>query len=192
MCASGEVGTQVRYRVAHFSILRSEPTFVVEPYSPLVFFLLLFSIVHQQNGASSSSSSSSAPTNAVVVVPLLSWYGTDLFRPSSNSSGSSQGNSSVHGHSAGMTGSTCGSSGNASDGQTVREELTWGLSQLEEHFDAQCRWPPPLGLAGDPTFSLAPNIAPFMASLNDQVGRLWCTSHHFDTSNLTTFCFAVE
>ena len=109
-----------------------------------------------------SASSSSPATSAVVAVPLLSWYGTDLFRPtnegSNNSSSSSSGSS--------IGGSTKSS---ASDDQTVREELTWGLSQLEEHFDAQCRWPPPLGLAGDPTFSLAPNIAPFMASLNDQV-----------------------
>jgi hypothetical protein len=74
----------------------------------------------------------------VVVVPLLSWYSTDLFDSPPHSAPS-----------------------------------PWPsqppLSDAEEHFDAQCRWPPGVGDPARPSYSLARGIAPFFASLNAAV-----------------------
>jgi len=106
---------------------------------------------------SNTKASKSVAPAAVVVVPLLSWYGADFFEEDDPSSSSSSSSSET----------TATATVSAVSAASV--EVTKKLSHFERHFDAQCRWPPPLGWEEDCRFSGSPAIAPFFAVLNEQV-----------------------
>ena len=78
----------------------------------------------------------------VVIAPLLSWYNLNFYNRSS------------------------GDTEPASSSLSISEVT---LSAHERHFDCQCVWPEPIGLRGQPRFSLAPGIASLFAQLNAQV-----------------------
>ena len=76
--------------------------------------------------------------------------------------GTSSGTSSGTSDDSATGNGSCGEGGCAGEG--ARAALAGRLSAAEQHFDAQCLWPPGVGDAGDPAFSLAPGIAAFFAA----------------------------